>query len=65
MKKIILASSSPRRIEMMRRNGYEPEIIPADIDETLPFDMSPEAATMYLAYSKAVCAAGKAAPDAP
>ena len=60
MKKIILASSSPRRIEMMRKNGYEPEIIPADIDETLPFDMSPEAATMYLAYSKAVCAAEKA-----
>ena len=45
---------------MMRKNGYEPEIIPADIDETLPFDMSPEAATMYLAYSKAVCAAEKA-----
>lgn len=53
MKKIILASSSPRRIEMMKKNGYEPEIIPADIDETLPFDMSPEAATMYLAFKKA------------
>lgn len=45
---------------MIRKNGYEPEIIPADIDETLPFDMSPEAATMYLAYRKAVCAACKA-----
>ena len=30
MKRIILASSSPRRIEMMKNNGYEPEIIPAD-----------------------------------
>ena len=58
-RRIILASSSPRRIEMMRNNGYEPEIIPADIDEALPFDMSPEAATMYLAYRKAACAAGK------
>ena len=36
MKKIVLASGSPRRIEMMRKNGYDPEIMPAAIDETLP-----------------------------
>ncbi len=53
MKKIVLASSSPRRIEMMKKNGYEPLIRPADIDETLPIQMSPEAATMYLAFKKA------------
>ena len=35
-RKIILASSSPRRIEMMKKHGYSPDIIPADIDETLP-----------------------------
>ena len=35
-KKIILASSSPRRIEMMQSRGFDPEIIPADVDETLP-----------------------------
>lgn len=53
MKKIILASSSPRRIEMMKKNGYDPVISPANVDETLQFDMSPETATMYLAFKKA------------
>ncbi|MGN0702960.1 MAG: Maf family protein [Lentihominibacter sp.] len=53
MKKIILASSSPRRIEMMKKNGYTPLIMPADVDETLPFDMTPEASVMYLALKKA------------
>jgi len=53
MIKTILASSSPRRIEMMKKNGYEPVAIPADIDETLPFKMSPAASVMYLALKKA------------
>lgn len=53
MKNIILASSSPRRMEIMNNNGYYPKIIPADVDETLPFAMNPKAATMYLAYKKA------------
>lgn len=54
MKRVILASSSPRRIEMMRNNGYEPEIIPADVDETILIDMSCEAAAMAMALKKAV-----------
>ena len=54
MKRIILASSSPRRIEMMKKNGYEPEIIPADVDETILIDMSCEAAAMAMALKKAV-----------
>ena len=33
MRNIILASSSPRRIEMMKNNGYSPEIMPAKVDE--------------------------------
>ena len=53
MKKIILASSSPRRIEMMKKNGYNPLIMPAYVDEHLPFNMSPEPAVMYLALKKA------------
>ena len=53
MKKIILASGSPRRIEMMKNNGYDPIIAPADVDETLPFDMEPASAVMYLALKKA------------
>lgn len=53
MKKIILASSSPRRIEMMKQNGYDPEIIPADVDETIHINISCEAAAMSAAYKKA------------
>ena len=53
MKRIILASSSPRRIEMMKNNGYKPEIIPAHVDEEILIDMSCEAAAMAMAYKKA------------
>lgn len=53
MKKIILASSSPRRIEMMKNNGYDPAIIPADVSEKLPMIMTPAASVMYLALKKA------------
>lgn len=53
MKNIILASSSPRRIEMMKKNGFDPRIIPAHVDEHLPFEMTPESAVMYLALKKA------------
>lgn len=53
-KKIILASSSPRRIEIMRKQGLEPLIIPPDVDETLPFDCNEKEAVMYLALKKAL-----------
>ena len=33
---IILASSSPRRIEMMKANNINPIVIPADIEENAP-----------------------------
>ena len=60
-KKIILASSSPRRIEMMKKHGYNPEICPADIDETLPAHISAKDAVMFLALKKALCIEQKAA----
>ena len=50
---IILASASPRRIVMFREKGYEPQVHPAKIDESLPFAMSPETAVMYLSFAKA------------
>ena len=37
----------------MRERGYEPEIMPANVDETLPFDMAPSVAVMFLALKKA------------
>lgn len=41
---MILASQSPRRIELMREAGFDVRVIPADIDETplpneTPFDL--------------------------
>lgn len=52
--KIILASSSPRRIEMMHEHNMMFEIIPADVDETLPLQLSLEASVMFLALKKAM-----------
>ena len=51
---LILASGSPRRINMMKEKGFEPEIMPADVDENLPFEMNMESAVMYLALKKAL-----------
>ena len=51
---IILASSSPRRIEMLRSNGIEPIIIPSDVEEALPLEVSMEQSVMYLSLKKAL-----------
>lgn len=51
---IILASSSPRRIEIMKKNGINPIIMPANIDETIPKKSQMEDAVMYLALKKAL-----------
>ena len=59
---IILASASPRRIEMLQNAGYDPVVRPASIIEYLPFDMKPETATMYLAMKKAFAVADEIVP---
>lgn len=51
---LILASGSPRRIQMMKEKGCVPRIIPAQVSETLPLAMSAEATVMYLACKKAL-----------
>ncbi|MBE6034680.1 MAG: septum formation protein Maf [Clostridiales bacterium] len=51
---IILASSSPRRIEIMKQHGLYPTILPADVDETIPEGAEMEDAVMYLALKKAL-----------
>ena len=53
-RQIILASASPRRIDMMRSHGYNPEIRPSDIDETLPEGIAMKDAVMFLALKKAL-----------
>lgn len=52
-RKIILASASPRRQELLKYIVPEFEVIPADIDETLPADIVPFKAAEYLAVQKA------------
>ncbi|QAT43043.1 Maf family protein [Aminipila luticellarii] len=51
---IILASSSPRRIDIMHQHGIHPVIIPANVDESIPEGADMEDAVMYLALKKAL-----------
>ncbi|MGN1412711.1 MAG: Maf family protein [Anaerovoracaceae bacterium] len=50
---LILASGSPRRIEMMQDHGYEPLVIPAQIEENVPLHHSMTDTVIYLALKKA------------
>ncbi|MFR2966167.1 MAG: Maf family protein [Anaerovoracaceae bacterium] len=52
-RKYVLASGSPRRIEMMRVHGIEPVIIPASIEENLPAIGGMTETVMFLALKKA------------
>jgi len=47
---------------MLKNAGFDPVVRPASINETLPFDMKPETATMYLAMSKAFAVADEITP---
>lgn len=53
MNKIILASASPRRKELMTLAGYDFEVKCADIIETVPENAKPEDVVMSLALQKA------------
>ncbi len=52
-RKYILASGSPRRIEMMRAKGLDPIIMPADIEENMPLKSGMTETVMFLALKKA------------
>lgn len=49
----ILASGSPRRIEMMKKHGISPVVHPAEIDENIPPEHSMCQTVMFLALKKA------------
>lgn len=51
-RKYVLASGSPRRIEMMHAHGIIPRVCPADIDEHMPAAGGPADAVMFLALKK-------------
>ncbi len=57
MKKIILASSSPRRKELLTTAGLEFEIIVRDVDESIPDGALPVDAAKMTAKKKALAVA--------
>lgn len=57
-KKIILASSSPRRLDLLRQAGVEPELFPVQVQERQELEgLSPETLVIYNATLKAQTAA--------
>ena len=63
MRKIILASGSPRRKELLANLGVEFEVIPSDFDEWLDDSIPPEETAVVLGLGKARAVA-KRYPDA-
>lgn len=62
--RLVLASASPRRLELLRQVGIEPDRVdPADIDETPGRDETPRQLALRLAREKAGVVAGRD-PDA-
>lgn len=51
--KIILASGSPRRKELLNNIGIKFDVIPSNADETLPASLTPAQAVEYLSKTKA------------
>lgn len=50
----VLASGSPRRLEIFENNGYTVRVMPADVEETLPEKIKPSDGVMLLALRKAL-----------
>lgn len=61
--RVILASASPRRKELLKRLYPKFTIEPAGIDETLPDDIGPEFAPLFLSAAKAAKVAEKHRED--
>ena len=61
--RLVLASQSPRRAELIGRLGLQPEIVPADLDERYLAGETPEGHAERLARDKAQAVAA-AHPDA-
>lgn len=54
--RIILASKSPRRLDILREHGIEPIVMPGNADELLPCDISFTDAVTMLSDRKALAA---------
>ena len=54
--RLILASASPRRAELLRAAGYEFDVIVADVDESIRAGESPSTYVRRLAAEKSMAA---------
>ncbi len=54
MASLVLASSSQRRIDILKEHNYNPRIIIPDVEETLPSGITPHEGVMFLALKKAL-----------
>ncbi len=61
--KLILASSSPRRVELLRQVGFDPEIKKPEVDEALRRGEAPKAMVARLALEKAQAIVSALAAD--
>ncbi|MBQ5968601.1 MAG: septum formation inhibitor Maf [Clostridia bacterium] len=59
MRRLILASASPRRKELLNRAGYRFDVCPSDADETLPVGCGAKEAVALLAQKKAASVAAR------
>jgi septum formation protein len=59
MKRLILASSSPRRKELLRNAGFQFEVIPSRVEEVFESDHDPAEVVERLALHKAEEVAGR------
>ena len=62
MRVLILASASPRRLELLRSVGYAPVVDPAHVDETPDRALPPREDAARLARAKALAVAARRAP---
>jgi len=62
--RLVLASASPRRLDLLARIGVVPDaVIPADVDESVPKGELPRVHAMRLAREKALAVSANE-PDA-
>jgi septum formation protein len=52
VQRIILASASPRRAELLRAAGFDFDIMPADVDETVDVEETPDGYARRVALAK-------------
>ena len=59
MRPFVLASASPRRLEILKNRGYNFTVMPSEVDETVPKRLETHEIPRYLAEKKARAVADK------